>query len=129
MLRMIVGSFVLFLPMLSGQQSLDVSSIPPVTTGPRSDKLCAIEGKVVNATTGVPLSSADLVLQKLGASQPPYSTSTDAAGHFAMRSIEPGRYKLAAERQGYVRTEYGARDYKQSGKVLTLQAGQQVSDI
>jgi hypothetical protein len=130
MLRTIVYFLALFLPMgLIGQQPLDVGSIPALSTGARSEKLGTIEGKVLNAVTGGPLSSADLVLQKLGASQAPYSTSTDAAGHFAMRSIEPGRYKLAAERQGYVRTEYGARDYKQSGKVLTLQPGQQLTDI
>jgi hypothetical protein len=90
---------------------------------------CAIEGGVVDARTGAPLRKADLMLRGLGSRQRPYGATTDAGGRFAMRDIEPGKYRLWVSRRGYVRQEYGSRGPNHGGQTLTLAPGQHLRDI
>ena len=91
---------------------------------------CTVEGSVVAATTGGPLKKAWLTLRK--ADKPtsePYGASTDASGRFTLNEIEPGRYRLWVQRNGYVSQEYGQRAPTRPGTILTLQPGQQVKDV
>ena len=97
---------------------------------PSQTAVCAIEGQVLNAVTGEPLRKASLVLRKgEGRSDAPYAATTDAAGRFVMRPVEPGVYRLAAERNGFVRTEYGARGGSQTGAPLSLGPGQEMRNV
>jgi hypothetical protein len=90
------------------------------------------EGSVVNAITGEPLKRANLILMPM---QPgpnaatPYSTVSDANGHFAMSNIAPGSYRLMADRTGYVRTDYGSSGPGRPGTALTFAAGQAMKEI
>ncbi len=88
-----------------------------------------IEGLVVSAGTGEPLRRAVVTLRQVEGREPSYATSTDASGHFILKDIGPGRYRLWVERNGYVRQEYGQRAANRPGIILTLQTGQYFRDM
>jgi protocatechuate 3,4-dioxygenase beta subunit len=90
---------------------------------------CVIEGAVLKATTGDPLKKAVLTLRRAEGRNQPKSATTDAIGHFQLKDIEPGRYRLFVARNGYVDQEYAQRTPHASGAILTLTAGQHLKDI
>lgn len=91
---------------------------------------CSIEGQVVRAGTGEPLKKARVILRKAeGRDQQPNSAVTGLDGRFLLKDIEPGRYRLLAGRNGYVRQEYGQRGPRSPGTILTLAPGQQLRDL
>jgi protocatechuate 3,4-dioxygenase beta subunit len=58
-----------------------------------------------------------------------HTVATDAAGQFALTGIAPGKYRLAAERNGFIATQYGSRGPGKAGALLTLEAGQKSSGL
>jgi hypothetical protein len=91
---------------------------------------CAVEGQVFNNASGEPVKKAQLMLRGMGSSsEPPYGALSDAAGRFSIKDIRPGRYVLTAERNGFVRGEYGAQGQSRRGTVLTLSSGQVMKDV
>ncbi|MEE8201038.1 MAG: carboxypeptidase-like regulatory domain-containing protein [Candidatus Acidoferrales bacterium] len=112
----LVGSFLV--PPLLGQQAAETALLES-----------AIEGLVVKAGTGEPLKKAWLSLERVQSERRVYSTITDSSGRFILKSIEPGRYRLWAERNGYVRQEFGQRGPNQPGSILSLAPGQTLQDI
>ncbi len=90
---------------------------------------CTVEGQVVRAGTGEPLKKVRVVLRKTDARDATYSTSTAESGRFVIPNVQPGRYRLSAERNGYLRMNYGQRRPNQAGTVLTLEPGQRVRDL
>jgi len=95
--------------------------------------LCAIEGVVRQADTGEPVKKALLTVMpsslRGNGAMNPVTASTDAEGRFRLTSIEPGQYRLVAERGGYVRMEYGARKPNQPGTPLTLKSGDELKNV
>jgi len=88
-------------------------------------------GAVTDAVSGEPLSKVTLTLGRDGQGQRarPISAKTDLQGKFLFENLEPGRYRLWAERNRYVRSEYGQRAPNQPGTPLTLQAGQKLTGL
>src|SRR5258708_11288412 len=103
--------FFLLAASLAAQQS----PIAPV-------EKATIEGLVVSAGTGEPLRRAVVTLRQVVGREPSYATSSDSSGHFMLRDIEPGRYRLWVQRNGYIRQEYGQRAANRPGTILTLQS-------
>lgn len=104
-------------------------SLPPQEQ--KAEPPATLEGKVFNAVTGEPIKKANLILlpeQPQGPSFP-FSTASDASGQFSMNNIAPGRYRLMAERTGYVRGNYGARGPMDLGITLTLMPNQSLKQI
>ena len=101
----------------------------------KPDDSCAISGQVSNAATGEPVRRALVSLRRIDMSpgvtavQVSHTVATDAAGQFAMAGIAPGKYRLTAERNGFVATQYGSRGPGKAGALLTLEAGQKSSDL
>ena len=101
----------------------------------KPDGLCSLSGQVSNASTGEPVRRALVVLRRTDMSpgattiQVPQSATTDAAGRFAMAGITPVKYRLSAERNGFIVMQYGARGPGKAGTLLTLEAGQKSSDL
>src|ERR1035441_9581569 len=101
----------------------------------KPDDSCAISGQVSNAATGEPVLRALVSLRRVDMSpgvttiQVSHTAATDAAGQFAMAGIAPGKYRLAAERNGFIVTQYGSRGPGKAGTPLTLEAGQKSSDL
>jgi protocatechuate 3,4-dioxygenase beta subunit len=103
---------------------------PPANSA-KQEPPASVEGRVVNLATGEPLKRANVVLMPAEPrpDHTPYSTATDAAGAFAVTGIPPGKYRLWAERTGYVRTEYGARGASRMGATITLGPGQAMKEV
>ncbi len=93
--------------------------------------LCSVAGRVVTAAEGTPLKSAHVMLMAEHAERGEpgtYGATTDASGVFVLKNVATGRYRLFADRTGYVSQQYHSSD-TQSGALLALQPRQQVSDI
>ena len=99
-----------------------------------------IEGTVTRASDGQPLKRARIMVMpqndpramqgpQQGGRRRTYQGSTDASGKFSIGNIEPGRYRLTVDRQGYVRAEYGQRAPGRPGAALTLDPGQKMRDL
>ncbi|HOK46590.1 MAG TPA: carboxypeptidase-like regulatory domain-containing protein [Bryobacteraceae bacterium] len=99
-----------------------------LTGAAQQQELCTVEGRVVKAGSGEPLSRARVLLQKVN-SRDGYSASTNESGRFVIQNVAPGRYRLGAERNGYLRAYYGQRRLNQPASVLTLEPGQRVENI
>jgi len=118
------------------QQSPQAQQTPQTQPNPaRPEDLCGMEGQVTNVATGAPVKKADLLLQRVDLNtntasvQTSYTTATDAGGKFAMKGIEPGKYRLSVNRTGFVRTSYGARGPNRPGTTISLSAGQVLKDV
>ncbi len=102
---------------------------------PTPEELGAVEGSVFNAATGEPVKKAAVVMTRTdlapnrNAPQQSYSTATDAAGRFAMKDIEPGKYRMTVTRNGFVTMAYGARGPTRPGTTLTLDRAQKLKDV
>ena len=114
---------------VSSQAGSTQPNTPP-TPPTRPEDLCAIEGQAVNALTGEPLKKVQVTMNNLGGrSNTTPGAVTDAGGRFVIESIDPGRYNVSAERNGFVRFQYGARGPGRPGAPLTLSAGQHMRDL
>ncbi len=112
---------------------------PELRSGPsaqtfKPEELCTVEGNVQDVRTGQPLRRVNIILMRLDAGPGPGATrapvtATSADGRFGLKDIEPGRYRISADRTGYVRQEYGARKPGTLGTTLTLEKGQSVKDL
>src|SRR5580704_4251273 len=58
----------------------------------------SVEGKVVDAISGLPVPRAQIILQ----GRTPYRATSAADGTFSITGISPGTYVPAAQRVGYV---------------------------
>jgi hypothetical protein len=116
------------------------SGQPAPFTDPKS--LAAIAG----ATFGqnhLPLPNTTLTLRPLpapllanpGSGQPPppppvpFEATSDTEGKFSFQGIEPGRYTLTAQHAGYSTKTYLAPGGGATANVLTLTAGQHLTDL
>jgi protocatechuate 3,4-dioxygenase beta subunit len=113
-------------PVVSANQPQAKPAVKP------EDK-CSIEGTVVNAVTGEPLKKAHLVLRKADSNQmeAAYGASTDDAGRYSIKDIDPGRYSFFANRNGFVASNYGAKPKRgfAAGTALTLAPRQAMKDV
>src|SRR3989442_3037553 len=108
----------------------------------------AIEGVVQRAGTGEPIAGAEIRVMRVATpgeegrvgprmafvftgSDPyaPIPAITDREGHFLLKDLEPGSYKITAARNGYTKQEYGQRIPAGQGTVVTLGGGQTLKDL
>jgi Carboxypeptidase regulatory-like domain len=102
------------------------------TPAPRA----SLQGRVVRLGNGDPVVRARILLARVGGQLEDYkSMLSEESGAFAFRDLAPGSYRLYAERQGYLSTEYGQRSVNPlnplgpTGVSLTLTAGQDLKDV
>jgi len=89
----------------------------------------SIAGFVVKLGTNEPLSKAVVTLNSTEGRGQMYSASTSTDGRFLLDKIPPGKYRMAANRSGYVRYEFGARGPNRRGLEITIGAGQRMTQI
>src|SRR5438128_2510797 len=53
--------------------------------------------------------------------------TTGDSGQFRILGVEPGQYRIAAERDGFIRQEYGQRNPAGKGVQISIVAGQQLT--
>lgn len=100
----------------------------------------SIEGQVMNLTAGSPLKKASVQLMMMnlggggvgrGRGPAPLrkAVETDEQGRFAFTGLDAGKYQLSAERQGFLRQNYGARKYSGGATPVLVAEGQNVKAI
>src|SRR2546428_10933829 len=108
----------------------------------------SIEGVVERAGTGEPIAGAEIRVMRVATpgeegrvgprmafvftgSDPfaPVPAITDREGHFLLKDLEPGSYKITAARNGYTKQEYGQRIAAGQGTVVTLSGGQKPKGV
>jgi len=90
---------------------------------------CQISGVVLKLADGTPLKGATVLLENGEDREHTIATKTPADGHFILKNVPAGRYKLVVSRNGYVRAEYGQRRPSGAGAALALSPGQIKADI
>jgi hypothetical protein len=92
-----------------------------------------VAGRVTNLFTGEPLRKVNVHLSQTGrqanAKAQGYGGLSDAQGYFRFEGISAGQYSLRGDRPGFLMTLYGAKGPGQSGTFITLQAGQEMTDL
>jgi hypothetical protein len=115
--------FLLLMPFTASAQTVE------------PENASSIEGRVLNSSTGAPVGKAALVLMRVDSAAAPrditrsFAATSDAAGKFVIRNIDPGKYRLRASRNGFATLEYGSHDSQRPGTVLDLKNPQVLRDI
>jgi protocatechuate 3,4-dioxygenase beta subunit len=90
----------------------------------------SVEGSVTAAGAGHPLEGARVRLLAIGAPEiSPTSAETDVSGRFVLANLPEGRYRMFAEKEGYVRAEAGARSPDGMGQEIELRSGQKLTNV
>jgi 5-hydroxyisourate hydrolase-like protein (transthyretin family) len=87
-----------------------------------------LQGQVLNQVTGEPVRKANLTL-KPEAGGTNLKATTDNEGKFTIENIDPGRYTLSGERQGFVTQNYGSGRASGPGTPIDLKKAQVMKDI
>jgi protocatechuate 3,4-dioxygenase beta subunit len=89
-----------------------------------------ISGTVRDARTGEPLRKASVVAEPVGAKNPVVaSTVTNDKGQFSLQRLEPGQYRVTANRNGYLDAPYGAKPGADHGPPVTLETGHDLEGL
>jgi hypothetical protein len=88
----------------------------------------AVEGVVVNRTTGLPMAGAHVVFLGVSASgdQQPWGAISDRKGHFSIASLPAGTYTAGGEARGFFCVP---PESKGPVRLVSLKAGQQIADF
>jgi hypothetical protein len=100
---------------------------PPYSPSTHSNH-AILQGIVTKDSGSVPLKKA--LIELIADSQNDgrnYTALSGADGSFRIEDVVPGRYRLFAERSGY--QEIDKHRLRSEGRLLTLSAGQEVSDL
>ena len=119
---------------LIGAATLQFAQQPPPKPAAAEERdKATVTGQALNIQTGEPLRKVVVTMMPAGRRPEVRPTGvpravTGADGKFTITGVEPGRYTLSAERNGYVRFTY---DAKKSGQGMPLQinAGETVKDL
>lgn len=99
----------------------------------KPEELCTVSGIIRDSVTGQPLRKAALQLISVQQRSPtePLTADTNGDGAFLFNGVEPGEYRLRANRTGYVAREYGATNRQGfgSGTQLKLEKAQKLSQL
>ncbi len=103
-----------------------------ITAGAKTSpkEKCALSGTVVAAATGVPLAKAEVILHPINpGDDTSYATTTGAEGKFLITGVEPGKYTLTINRDGYVSQSYNSNGSRHQPETFDLQPGQSMNDL
>lgn len=88
-----------------------------------------VSGTVQKLADSQPIKGARVQLVSLEDHTRSLTINTDIAGHFELRGVSAGRYRLRVSRDGFLMQEYGARRAGQAGATLTVRPAQTISDL
>jgi hypothetical protein len=119
----------LLAPLIGLLASLPATAQPRNATPDSTKQPCTVSGIVVKLQGSVPLPSSTVRLQSVDDHTRTFSGVTDANGHFEIKGIDPGNYRLHVIRNGYVTQEYGQKTPNDPGTVLALKPSQDLKDL
>ncbi len=94
---------------------------------PPEEKKPSVAGSVLS-TTGEPLKKAQITLRRAdGGGEGGYAASSDAAGAFRFADLEPGKYVLHVQRNGYISQQHSSLG--RASSTFTLASGQQLTGL
>src|SRR5262245_10388674 len=90
----------------------------------------SIEGFVLKLGTSTPVAGArvDVRNEEIPVSVPRIA-STDDSGHFALRNLPPGRYRVSASHDEYVSVQYEERSRGGRPAAITLEPSQEIKGL
>ena len=109
----------------TGQNPPTQAGNPLKTDTPKAE----ISGQVLDSATGQPLKKAWVTARQVDRSPHASTAVTDREGHFLVKDVEPGRYALSVQRNGYVNQTYGQKSPGDQGMTIALGPGQKLTDI
>jgi hypothetical protein len=95
----------------------------------RPEDRASITGFVIKMGTSEPLGKAVVVLSGGSGRNTSLTATTTSGGQFVFQNLDSGTYRLSAARNGYVRSEYGARTPTRPGMPITLAPGQKMAQL
>lgn len=112
-------------------------AVPPVVSAQQSQTkpdeaskdTAVVAGTVVRLDTGESLKKAEVGLQSREHADYQYFQLTDEQGHFSFKNVPAGPYDLNVSRNGFVDAEYGQKKPGAPGAILTIEAGQHLTDL
>src|SRR5437773_1262297 len=84
------------------------SQTPRPQQTPPQDR-ASIQGFILKMGTGEPVSKAAVTITRTDRQGQSYAATTASDGKFLFQGLDPAQYGLSVTRNGYVRSEYGAR--------------------
>src|ERR1700728_1528419 len=134
---LLIGTLGLCLTVFSEQALAQDTPSTAASTSPQNSsdqdgQFCKVGGTVLSKVTGEPLKKVGVERSSLSATaqqRKAYEEITDANGQFLIEHIRPGRFNLSVSREGYLRQEFGQQEGATSGAILTLAAGDKVTDL
>jgi protocatechuate 3,4-dioxygenase beta subunit len=87
-----------------------------------------LHGRVYSAA-GNPLKRVTVFLRRAAGRGQQHVAITDPNGIFSFSAVEPGQYRLSADRPGFVRHEYGQKKPGKPGVVITVAPRQELRDL
>jgi hypothetical protein len=94
-----------------------------------TDQTCSVSGIVIRSQDSAPLKNATIQLANDSDQERHIATKTTADGHFLLKSVPAGQYKLKVTRNGYVDRELGQKKPGDPGATFTLRPGQRIADL
>jgi hypothetical protein len=109
--------------MLPGQQA---PPQPPPAADPHAPS--RVEGKVINAANGEAVRKAAVLLQSRNGGQSlSYAAESDGNGKFHIDNVDPGKYAVSADRQGFMLQVAGATGAPPP--TVTVEDGHSLADV
>jgi len=93
------------------------------------EETCVVSGMVIRVLDSAPLKNATVQLVSGEDREHTIATRTTADGHFELRNVPSGRYRLKVSRDGYVEQEFGQKKPTDPGAMFALKPGQKMSDL
>ena len=93
------------------------------------EETCVVSGMVIRSLDSAPLKNATVQLVSGEDREHTIATRTTADGHFDLRSVPSGQYRLKVSRDGYVEQEFGQKKPSDPGATFALKPGQKMSDL
>jgi len=93
------------------------------------EETCVVSGTVIRSLDSAPLKNATVQLVSGEDREHTIATRTAGDGHFELRNVPSGRYRLKVSRDGYVEQEFGQKKPTDPGAMFVLRPGQKMSDL
>ena len=121
-LRIFIATFL-----LAPLAAVPLAAQAPAPKSPKSQP-GKVSGRVLRADTERPLAKATVTMNVEGRPQENLSVRTNSAGVFEFPEVSPGRYRLRAQRNGFVPQMHGARGGG-PGVPISVEVGQRIEKI